>query len=101
MTCPVFLRSDRNFREWRPFLQPGGHAAEPIRGRTRQRPDLFSRAAEVPVASPSYRDIALHYCVDDAEGATTPGTRLQAILDGLRLGRLVTRLSEGFLQQRG
>ena len=51
--------------------------------------------------NPSYRDTALHYCVDDLPGAILPGARLQNILDCLRLGRPVTRLSLGFLQQQG
>ena len=53
------------------------------------------------MVSPSYRDTALHYCVDDMPGADIPGARLQNILDCLRLGRPVTRLSLGFLQQQG
>ncbi len=48
----------------------------------------------------SYCDTALHYCVDDLPGANVPGSRLQNILDCLRLGRPVTRLSLGFLQQQ-
>jgi hypothetical protein len=48
-----------------------------------------------------YRDVALHYCVDDLPSASVPGSRLQNILDCLRLGRPVTPLSLGFLQQQG
>ena len=49
----------------------------------------------------SYRDTALHYCVDDLPGASVPGARLQNILECLRLGRPVTRLSLAFLRQQG
>lgn len=53
------------------------------------------------MVTPSFNDTALHYCVDDLPGASVPGTRLQNILDCLQLGRQVTRLSLGFLQQQG
>lgn len=49
----------------------------------------------------SYRDTALHYCVDDLPGAQIPFARLQKILDDLRLGRPVTELSLSFLEQQG
>ena len=49
----------------------------------------------------SYRDTALHYCVDDLPGASLPGARLQKILASLGLGRPVTRLSLSYLQQEG
>jgi len=53
------------------------------------------------MVSPSYRDTALRYCVDDLPGASLPGARLQNILDCLRLGRPVTPLSLAFLQKQG
>ena len=53
------------------------------------------------MASPSYRDIALHYCVDDLPGATIPASRLQHILESLRLCRPLTRLALEFLRQQG
>ena len=49
----------------------------------------------------SVRDTSLHYCVDDLPGANITGARLQKILDCLQLGKPVTRLSLGFLQQQG
>ena len=53
------------------------------------------------MVNPSYRDIALRYCVDDLPGASVPGARLQKILDCLQLGRSVTPLSLAFLQKQG
>lgn len=53
------------------------------------------------MVNPSYRDTAHHYCVDDLSGAILPGARLQKILDCLRHGRPVTRLSLDFLLQQG
>jgi len=53
------------------------------------------------VVNLSYRDNALHYCVDDLPGASVPGSRLQNILDCIRLGTPVTPLSLAFLQQQG
>lgn len=50
---------------------------------------------------PSYREIALYYCVDDMQGANVPGARLQQILEHLSLGKQATRLSLDFLQQQG
>ena len=53
------------------------------------------------MVNPSYRDIALRYCVDDLPGASVLGARLQKILDCLQLGRSVTPLSLAFLQKQG
>ncbi len=53
------------------------------------------------MVNPSYRDTALDYCVDDLPGASLPGARLQSILDCLRHGRPVTRLSLAFLEAQG
>ena len=53
------------------------------------------------MVNPSCDDTALHYCVDDLPGANVPSSRLQNILDCLRLGRPVTQLSLGFLHQQG
>ena len=49
----------------------------------------------------SYRDTALYYCVNDLPGANVLGSRLHNIVNGLRLGKPVTRLSSEFLQQQG
>lgn len=53
------------------------------------------------MTNPSLREIALHYCVDDLPGATVPSSRLQKLLDCLRLGKSVTPLSLIFLQKQG
>ena len=53
------------------------------------------------MVTPSCRDTALHYCVDDLPGATIPGSRLQHILERLRLCRPLTRLGLEFLRQQG
>lgn len=53
------------------------------------------------MVTPSYRDNALHYLVDDLPGARAPGSRLQNILDCIRLGDPVTPLSQVFLHQQG
>ena len=53
------------------------------------------------MVNPSYRDTAVHYCVDDLPSAVVAGTRLQNILDCLHHGKPVSRLSANYLQQRG
>ena len=62
---------------------------------------LVALTRDISMVSPSYRDTALRYCVDDLPGASLPGARLQNILDCLRLGRPVTPLSLAFLQKQG
>ena len=53
------------------------------------------------MVNPSYRETALHYCVDDLPGTNIRGSRLHNIIEGLRLGKPVTRLSSKFLKQQG
>lgn len=53
------------------------------------------------MVNPSYRDTAVHYCVDDLPSSVVAGTRLQNILDCLHHGKPVTRLSANYLQQQG
>ena len=52
------------------------------------------------MAAPSYREIAHHYCVEDLASASIPSSRLQQILECIRLGKPVTPLSAKFLQQQ-
>lgn len=51
--------------------------------------------------NPSCRETALYYYVDDLPGANISSSRLQKILDYLRLSKPVTRLQLEFLQQQG
>lgn len=53
------------------------------------------------MVSQLYSETARRYCVDDLQGASLPGTRLQKILDCLQSGRPVTPLSLGFLRKQG
>lgn len=48
-----------------------------------------------------YHDTAVRYCVDDLPSASLPGSRLQNILERLRLDGSLTALSLAFLQKHG
>jgi tetratricopeptide (TPR) repeat protein len=64
-------------------------------------PSLLSDPQREPSVSPDYKNLAVHYCIDDLPEASAPGSRLQNILIRLRLDGRMTSFSSAYLELHG